>query len=89
MKEREIEKETEKEREHLLMKRMIKLKTVTQSPNQLFILSYLLFNLVPMHKIRLMVVKWQRHTHCPSAEKSFGLLFLFEGKGGGGIIPHS
>lgn len=45
---------------------------VTQPPNQLFIASYLLFNLAPIRKIRLMAVKWLRRTHCPSAEKASG-----------------
>lgn len=43
-----------------------------QPPNQLFIASYLLFNLAPVREIRLMAVKWLRHAHCPSAEKAPG-----------------
>lgn len=47
------------------------------SPNQLFMGSYLLFNLAAVHGIRLMAVKWLRHKHGPSAEKAPGnCLFL-------------
>lgn len=60
------------EREHLFMRRVIKWKAVMPSPNQLFIASYLLFNLAPIRKIRLMAVKWLRRAHCPSAEKAPG-----------------
>lgn len=43
---------------------------VTLSPNQLFIGSYLVFNLAAVYGIRLMAVKWLRHKHGPSAEKA-------------------
>lgn len=42
------------------------------SPNQLFIGSYLSFNLAAVYGIRLMAVKWLRHKHGPSAEKAPG-----------------
>lgn len=47
-------------------------KAVTLSPNQLFIGSYLVFNLAAVYGIRLMAVKWLRHKHGPSAEKALG-----------------
>lgn len=51
------------------------------SPNQLFMGSYLLFNLAAVHGIRLMAVKWLRHKHGPSAEKAPGnCLFPRSGK---------
>lgn len=46
------------------------MKAVTLSPNQLFIGSYLVFNLAAVYGIRLMAVKWLRHKHGPSAEKA-------------------
>lgn len=48
------------------------MKAVTLSPNQLFIGSYLLFNLAAVYGIRLMAVKWLSHKHGPSAEKALG-----------------
>lgn len=47
-------------------------KAVTLSLNQLFIGSYLVFNLAAVYGIRLMAVKWLRHKHGPSAEKALG-----------------
>lgn len=47
-------------------------KAVTLSPNQLFIGSYLLFNLAAVCGISLMAVKWLSHKHGPSAEKALG-----------------
>ena len=47
-------------------------KAVTLSPNQLFIGSYLLFNLAAVCGIRLMAGKWLSHRQGPSAEKALG-----------------